>query len=72
MPFKYCLALALALVPCVAGAFAPDPADAQARAPAVNYASAFNNYRSAPDQKTTPDQAWRFANSQVEKEGGHD
>jgi hypothetical protein len=73
MPFKYCLALARR--PCAAGAQQSDPADAQARVPAATYAFAFKDYRSAADQKTRPDQAWRCANAQVEKEnglGGHE
>jgi hypothetical protein len=75
MSFKYCLALAL--LPCAAGAQqgspagAHDPADAQQRVPAAAYASAFKDYRSAADQEATPDQAWRGANARVEKEGGH-
>ncbi len=69
MSFKYCLALAL--LPCAVGAQAPDPANAQARVPAASYVSAFNNYRSATVQATTPDLAWRDANARVEKEGGH-
>lgn len=49
----------------------PDPADAHAAVPAPGYTSAFNNYRPATDQATTPDKHWRAANDEVQNTAGH-
>lgn len=43
----------------------PSPTDANANVPAVGYVSAFENYRTTPDEKATPDQVWRAANEEV-------
>ncbi len=71
MSFKYCLALAL--LPCAAGAQQSNPADANVSVPAASHVSAFNNYRSATGSTTTPEQTWRAANARVGSEagGGH-
>jgi hypothetical protein len=45
-----------------------DPADAQARVPAVQYRSAFADYRNFREPET---QSWREANDQVRDLGGH-
>ncbi len=68
MSFKYCLLLAL--TPCFAQAQQSDPADAQARVPAVAHVSAFKDYRSAAAPTTTPDLTWRVANARVASEAG--
>jgi hypothetical protein len=68
MSFKYCLFLAL--VPCVAQAQQIDPADAQARVPALPHVSAFKDYRSTAAPTTTPDLTWRVANAKVASEAG--
>jgi hypothetical protein len=46
----------------------PDPADPQARVPAVPYRSAFEGYRSLEEPKRVP---WRDANQEVGRVGGH-
>jgi len=46
----------------------PDPADADARVPAVTYRSAFESYRRLEGEART---AWREANEEVDRVGGH-
>ena len=43
----------------------PGPADANATVPAIGYVSAFENYRTTPTEKATPDQLWRAANEEI-------
>jgi hypothetical protein len=63
---------ALALPPLAAIAQqAPEPADANAWTPALGYVSAFENYRSATEEKASPDKGWRAANEEVQSEGRH-
>lgn len=47
------------------------PGDANAPASAFTYESAFKNYQSATEPETTPDKAWRGANDEMGKLGGH-
>ena len=50
------------------------PTDANATVPPIGYVSAFDTYRAAPDEKTTPDQVWRTANEEITRQamhGGH-
>ena len=52
----------------------PGPADANATVPAIGYVSAFENYRTTPAEKATPDQLWRSANEELTSQdmhGGH-
>ncbi|RJG03504.1 hypothetical protein D3878_19465 [Noviherbaspirillum sedimenti] len=49
----------------------PDPLAANAPVPASTYVSAFKNYQAAADEQATPDKAWRAANDEVAKLGGH-
>ncbi len=46
----------------------PDPRDARAAAPAVQFSSAFEGYRPFAEQEM---QDWRSANEQVGAAGGH-
>ncbi len=46
-----------------------DPADANAPVQASGYVSAFKDYRTAADEKASPDKLWRAANEQVQREG---
>lgn len=48
-----------------------DPSDAGAPVSAIGYESAFKNYRAANDVKGTPDKAWRAANEEMRRLGGH-
>lgn len=48
-----------------------DPTDANATVPASAYESAFKNYHAADDEQEPPDKAWRAANDEVGKLGGH-
>ena len=49
----------------------PDPIDANAAVPASPHESAFKNYRAATDEQASPDKAWRAANEEMTKLGGH-
>lgn len=49
----------------------PDPLSAAAAVPASTYVSAFKDYRAATDKQATPDRAWRAANDEVARLGGH-
>lgn len=49
----------------------PNPLDANAPASASTYESAFKNYQAAADEQVSPDKAWRAANDEVGKLGGH-
>lgn len=49
----------------------PDPLAATAPVPASTYASAFKDYRAVADEQATPDKAWRAANDEVGRLGGH-
>jgi hypothetical protein len=74
MPIKYWLA-SLAWLSVAAAAQqpaqSPNPADAHAAVPAPRYESTFQNYRPAPEEKDTPDVAWRSLNDTVQALGGH-
>jgi hypothetical protein len=51
-----------------------NPADANAKVPSPGYVSTFENYRTLPDEKATPDQIWRAANKELTSQdmhGGH-
>lgn len=48
-----------------------DPLSANATVPASTYVSAFKDYRAATDESATPDKAWRAANDEVARLGGH-
>lgn len=69
----------LALLPLVATAqqdssrelLQPGPLEASAPVRAPSYASAFKDYRAAADSQDAPDQAWRAANDEVGRLGGH-
>jgi len=69
MSFPHRAAVAvLAFLPLAASAQQlqqPGPADANATVPATGYVSAFENYRTTPDEKATPDQLWRAANEEI-------
>jgi hypothetical protein len=49
----------------------PNPLDANATVPASTYESAFKNYQSTADEQASPDKAWRSANDEMAKLGGH-
>lgn len=49
----------------------PSPLDANAPVSASTYVSAFKNYQAASDEEVSPDKAWRAANDEVGKLGGH-
>jgi hypothetical protein len=49
----------------------PDPLDANATVPASAYESAFKNYQAAAGEQKSPDKAWRAANDEMAKLGGH-
>jgi hypothetical protein len=49
----------------------PNPLDANAPVSASTYTSAFKNYQAAADEQVLPDKAWRAANDEVGKLGGH-
>jgi hypothetical protein len=49
----------------------PDPHDANATVSASGYESAFKNYQAAADEQESPNNAWRAANDEVAKLGGH-
>lgn len=76
MSFAYCMAFTLlALAPFAVAAqdtaHSRDPADpAGAAAPPV-YESAFRNYLKTPGQEEASDTAWRDANIEVGRLGGH-
>jgi len=46
----------------------PDPADARAKAPPVEYRSAFEGYRPYTEPELAP---WRAVNEEVRQVGGH-
>lgn len=76
MTLEQCLAIGvLASLPFAAIAQpAPqkaDPLSATATAPESAYVSAFKDYRAATDEQATPDKAWRAANDEVARLGGH-
>lgn len=49
----------------------PNPSDASAAVPAVEYVSTLTHYRAAPEQDKSADKAWQGANAEVGKLGGH-
>ena len=78
MPFSHWISVAvLAFLPLAATAQQsqqPSPADANVTVPAIGYVSAFENYRTTPAEKATPDQLWRAANEEIagqDMDGGH-
>lgn len=76
MRCTHCLTIGmLALLPLAAIAQQPpqkpDPMAKTAAAPALTYVSAFRNDRDATDEELTPDKAWRAANDEVARLGGH-
>ena len=67
----WCLPALAALAACAAGTQGeqrPDPADAQARAPAVTYRSTLEDYRRLESEARMD---WRGANEEVGRVGGH-
>lgn len=67
MPLPHYIALAaLAILPLAAGAQRFDPADGSAIVPAIDYISAFKDYRIAVDEETAPDQLWRAVNANLQ------
>lgn len=48
-----------------------DPTDPAVAVTPPSYESAFRNYRKAADQEALPDSAWRDANDEAGKLGGH-
>lgn len=78
MSFPYLLAVA-ALVSLPLGAQSaqknippqPDPLDASVPVPAVSYVSALTNYRAPAELRETPDKAWKSANDEARRIGGH-
>lgn len=75
MSLSRTIVMAALIVPPLAGAAqpaAPDPADARAAAPAVQYDSPFRSYLPfAAADEPTPDRGWRDANRDVGELGGH-
>jgi hypothetical protein len=64
---------AVALVGASAAYAAPtEPADPNSSVPAMQYESAFKDYRPAVDPTVSPDKAWRTANDAVAATSGHD
>lgn len=49
----------------------PAPWDVNAPVSALTYDSAFKNYQAVADEQVSPDKAWRAANEEVGKLGGH-
>lgn len=65
---------ALALLPAAAIAQQVQqagPTDANAPVPASSYVSAFENYRTATDNQSSPDAVWRAANEEVGRSDPH-
>ncbi len=78
MTFSYWITVAaMAFMPLAATAQQsqqPSPTDANATVPPVGYVSAFDNYRTTPEEKSSPDQVWRTANEEITSQdmhGGH-
>ena len=63
-----CFALALVAGAAVAQEKRPDPKDPKAKAPPVEYRSAFEGYRRHAEPELAP---WRAVNEEVERVGGH-
>jgi hypothetical protein len=63
-----CFALALVAGAAVAQEKRPDPKDPKAKAPPVEYRSAFEGYRRHAEPELAP---WRVVNEEVERVGGH-
>jgi hypothetical protein len=61
-------ALAAATAGSAAAQERPDPADAKARTPPVEYRSAFEGYRPYAETELAP---WRAVNEEVRRAGGH-
>ena len=61
-------ALAAAIAGSAAAQARPDPADAKAKAPPVEYRSAFEGYRPYAEPELAP---WRAVNEEVRRVGGH-
>lgn len=67
----WCLPALAALIACAPGTQSerrPDPSDASARAPAVTYRSALEDYRRVESEARMD---WRGANEEVRRAGGH-
>jgi hypothetical protein len=76
MSFSQWLSIAILVLPSLAATAQPtqpplSPAQANASVPPSSYVSAFKDYRTAADEKASPDTVWRAANEQVLGEGGH-
>lgn len=76
MSFPYWLTVAaLVVTPLAATAqqtsLGLDPLDANAPVSPTGYISAFENYRVAGDEETSPDKLWRDANNEMKNLGGH-
>lgn len=72
--FYYLSVLAMAAMPAAAAAQAApsaNAADAGAVVAAHEYKSAFESYQSMADSDATPASAWRAANDEVGRIGGH-
>ena len=69
MSFSHWISVAVvAFMPLAATAQQPqhaNPADANAPVPAIGYVSAFENYRTTPTEKDSPDQVWHAANEEI-------
>jgi hypothetical protein len=67
---RICFVLAVATAGATAAAEPrrPDPRDPKAKAPPVEYRSAFEAYRSYAEPELAP---WRAVNDEVRKAGGH-
>jgi hypothetical protein len=79
MSFVRCMAFAMLAAASLAAVaqddtpprIAADPADPAGAAAPLSYASAFRNYLKASGQEEIPDNAWRAANDEVRRLGGH-
>ena len=74
-PKKWLAVSAIALLPFAAAAQnalpQPDPLDPDVSVQASTYQSAFLNYRTIGEETGAPDQAWRSANDEMGRLGGH-
>ena len=75
MSFSHWISVAVvAFMPLAATAQQPqlaNPAEANGPVPAIGYVSAFENYRTTPTEKDSPDQVWRAANEEIAGQDMH-
>jgi hypothetical protein len=75
MSFSYWITVAVvALMPLAASAQQSghsNPAEANVPIPTPGYVSAFEGYRTTPDEQVSPDKAWRAANEAVKSDDAH-